>query len=173
MRYGLAGLCVGAALLLLIFIGLPLILTHPEFIHPEQAAYDARPYNELIKSAVDLGLDQSKSVFQLGLLILASLWALVFAKKDETKIVLSDTPEVAMFVTATVLLLFSGICHVLYLGHVRYFLAVGGTLLDKAKPTIPDLFAPALAGQVSAQVIFFSVGAVIALLTLVSAHRLK
>jgi hypothetical protein len=167
-RNTLASICVAAAGLLLILLGRPILFTHPE-----ELSYDTRAYNELTKNAVDLGIDQSKSLFQLGLLILGSLWALVFAKKDETKILLSDTPEVIMFVTATLLLLFSEICHLIYLGHVRYFLAVGSTFLEKENPTIPDLWASPLANQVSAQVVFFGVGALIALLTLISAHRLK
>ena len=105
--------------------------------------------------------------------MLAALWALVLAKKEETKILLSDTPEVIMFSTATVLLLFCEICQVVYLGHVRYFLSIAGALLDKEKPIIPDLFASAMASQVTAQTIFFVAGAAIALLTLISAHRLK
>jgi len=114
LRIGLATACLLVAVVVLIFWGIPAL-----FADPGALSYDSRPYNELTKSAIDLGLDQSKSLFQLGLLVLASLWALMFAKTDERTILLADTPEVVMFVTATILLLCSQICHLSYLGHVR------------------------------------------------------
>ena len=168
MRTALALICLAVGALVLIVWGAPVVFTRPG-----EVPYVSRPYNELTKAAVDLAADQSKSLFQLGLLVLAALWALVFAKKAEKTIVLADTPEVTMFVTATVLLFFSQLCHLFYLGHVRYFLSVAGAVFDKDKPIIPDLFAVALAGQVHAQVLFFAVGSAIALITLISAHRLK
>ena len=66
-----------------------------------------REFNELIKAGIQLKVEQSRSEFQLALLIMAALWALKVAKRDEAQLVLSDVPELLMFCSASLLLLIS------------------------------------------------------------------
>src|SRR5438132_13708684 len=57
-------------------------------------------YNERTKAAIDVRLDQGRSLFQLGLLVTGALWGLVIAKPDETRILLRHWPEIVRFILA-------------------------------------------------------------------------
>jgi hypothetical protein len=168
LRWTLAVTSVAAATIILSYVGYPLL-----HVHPKLSTYKDRNYNELTKTAIDLRIDQSKSLSQLNLLMLGALWALVIAKRDEARIVLSDRPELIMFVAASALLLASEVFHIFYLEYIRYFFQEAGAVYAHDAPTIPDLFASVLANQFGAQMALSITGVAMAVLTLVSAHRLK
>lgn len=128
--------------------------------------------NDLIKAAIEVRLEQTKSLFELGLLLLGALWALLIAKKDEARIVLSDRPEVGMFLCASTLLLLSLLCHLLYAQEITDILSLAGKLADE-KPSLPDIFNSNINYLFLAQCWFLVGGLVVAVLTLVSAHKLK
>src|SRR5882724_1903699 len=69
-----------------------------------RAGLEDIPYNELTKESIDLRLEFSRSLFEVGLLITAALWGLIIAKKDEAGVVLKDHQEVIMFFSASLLL---------------------------------------------------------------------
>jgi hypothetical protein len=164
IRWFLAFLSGVVTLIALGSLGTKLLL-----IDVSKLSFDDRPFNDLTNALLELKVEQTKQVFDLGLLLLGALWALIIAKKDEANIVLSDRPEMIMFVCGNAMLLASLICHVTYVGQIRNALLLGGRLSD----SIPDIFGSPLEAFFGAQVIFLAVGLTIAVLTLISAHRIK
>src|SRR5437016_4043740 len=84
--------------------------------------------NDLLKSAIQIKVEQSRSEFQLALLMLGALWALLIAKKDEANIVLSDWPELLMFGVASLLLLASCAAHFFYVDNIAYIYSLAGSV---------------------------------------------
>jgi hypothetical protein len=132
-----------------------------------------RPFNELTKAAIELRLDQAKTLTQLGLLALGALWALVISKKDEAGITLRDRPELLMFVEACLSLLLSFASYTFYATGVSDAYALAGQTCAAPPMCIPDVFDPRIDDAFRFQWWFVLLGIVIAALTLVSAHRLR
>jgi hypothetical protein len=130
-----------------------------------------KPLTDLLKAAIELKVDQSRSEFQLALLALGALWALMIAKKDEAQIVLSDAPEVIMFCASSALLVISAIFHFTYVEGIAYVFSLAGGI-DGGK-SIPDVFGSGFNNPYQLQLWSLVGGLVVALMTLVSAHRLK
>jgi hypothetical protein len=160
----LSVICVTASLA--VAIALKIRADHSKFAND-------KPYNQLTKAANDARIDQSKNMLQVGLLLLAALWALVAAKKDEVRIVLSDRPELLMFLCASALLLSSFVFHFFFVSDVVYLYSVGAQVYDKTHPSMPDMFDKNLSYSFQFQLMFLSSGFVVAVLTLISAHTLK
>jgi len=158
-----------------VFILVLLIVTAvPKYISVRRDPNVAdKPYNELIKSAVDTRIDQSKALFQVGLLMTAALWGLLIAKEQEAKLVLSDRPELWMFVCASLLLLVSFVCHISYLEVVAYFYHLGGEQYVPNNASLPDMFDPKVDFLYEHQIWFLVAGFTTAAVTLISAHQLK
>jgi hypothetical protein len=127
-------------------------------------------YGDLIKDLVDLKRDQSGKLFDVALLMLGALFALMIAKKDEARIVLTDLPEMIMFLASSVLLLASLGCDITYLRVISESLYIGGRAEQQS---MPDIFSSEFEGFYNAQIGFLCAGVIAAAVTLFSAHRLK
>jgi len=130
-------------------------------------------FNELTSESIKGRIDFSRSLFEIGLLVTGALWALVIAKHDEIGIVFADRQEVIMFVCASVLLLASLVDHSLYLNYVSRVFFYGGALFDEKSPSMPDVFDANINNFYEYQILHLALGALIAVLTLFSAHNLK
>lgn len=130
-------------------------------------------YNELISESIKGRVEFSRSLFQIGLLVTAALWALVIAKPDEIGIVFADRQEMLMFLCASLLLVGSLIDHSLYLNYVSRVFLFGGELFDKDNASIPDVFDANINNFYQYQIVHLALGAFIAVMTLFSAHNLK
>jgi hypothetical protein len=128
------------------------------------------PYSDLIEDLIETKRDQSGKLFDVALLGFGALFALMIAKKDEARIVLSDYPEIIMFVAAVALLASSLGCDMTYLGLMSDTLYTGGS---RAGDSMPDMFGSAFEEFYTAQLVFLCGGLVAAAATLISAHRLK
>jgi hypothetical protein len=130
-------------------------------------------FNELTSESIKGRVDFSRSLFEIALLVTGALWALVIAKRDEISIVFADRQEVIMFLCASALLIASLVDHSLYLNYVSRVFFYGGRLYDKENPTMPDVFDANINNFYNYQIAHLSLGAIIAILTLFSAHNLK
>ena len=131
-------------------------------------------FNELVDSAIQLKLEQSRSEFQLGLLITGALWVLVIAKKDEGRILLSDPAELTMFIFGNLLLLGSFICHIVYLERIGYIYSLAGGISDQSGlRSFPDVFSTTINNPYRLQLWYLVAGVFVAALTVISAHLLK
>jgi hypothetical protein len=72
-------------------------------------------FKENLKDALKMKQEQSRSAFQLAVVLLGALWTTLLAKKDEITFQLSDWPPTAMFMAGNVLLLTSIYFHLKYL----------------------------------------------------------
>ena len=184
--------------------------------------FDDKPFNELTKAAVDIRLEHTGNMFQIGIAILAALWGLLFVRKEEAILVFEDAPELTMSVCATILLLLSIVCHLFYTDIImdsyisardvaaqktnqqilknenekavlkaildekdkdRQYeklqaLVFGKAISDddcgkKNEDTMPDVFDPGINYLFVAQRAFLIAGILNAILTFVSAHKLK
>ncbi len=143
-------------------------------------SFDPAPYFDAKKAGIDIRVEHSKSYFEMTLLTLAALWALIVAQKDETRIRFADRPEIMMLVCASTVLLLSILWHNFYLEAVSaaYSRATDLSLLPGAPPgtkgvKMPDVFQPAIDDLFVYQARFFGCGLAMAVLTLISAHHLK
>jgi hypothetical protein len=130
-------------------------------------------FNELTSESIKGRIDFSRSLFEIGLLVTTALWALIIAKHDEIGIVFADRQEVIMFLCASLLLIGSLVDHSLYLNYVSRVFFYGGQLYDEKNPSVPDVFDNNINNFYQYQVIHLALGAVVAVLTLFSAHNLK
>ena len=130
-----------------------------------------KPLNDLIKAGIQLKVEQSRSEFQLALLTLGALWALIIAKKDEAKILLSDWPELVMFTCANALLIASCWYHVYYVENITYVYSLAGGIKDAT--SIPDVFSSGINNPYRFQWWTLIGGMGLSALTLFSAHKLK
>lgn len=135
---------------------------------------ESRAYNELTKAAIELRVDEAKSLFQLSLLVIAALWGLIIAKKDEAHLTLGDGPELTMFLCASAMLLLSLWWHISYLDSISdAYKTAGATCVTEKTQCIPDVFDTAINDLFRYQEQFLGVGSLLAVLTLFSAHQLK
>lgn len=134
------------------------------------------PYNELTNESIKGRVEFSRSLFQVGLLMTAALWGLIISKKDEAGLVLSDTPEVIMFLCGSALLILSLVDHSIYLHYISQIYANAGsalTPLTRDNPTMPDAFDPNINNFYNFQIYTLGIGLLVAAATLFSAHNLK
>jgi hypothetical protein len=128
--------------------------------------------NDATQKAVELRLSQSESLYQVAGLFLAALCGLVIAKKEDTRISLSDRPEVLMFLVASGSLLTSMVWHMFFVGRVaEAYRSVASLPSDDLQ--IPDVFRPMFSHLFVFQVRCLAYGFAASVLTLASAHLLK
>jgi len=142
---------------------------------PERTSVAAWKLNNGLQAAIDLQLTSAESLYQVALVFVAALWGLVIAKKDEAAITLGDRPEIALFVTASVLLLTSVLMYHVYIAQITEALRIAGVtaLGADAEIDIPDVFDSYYAHLFWYQRRFLIAGAVCGVLTLLSAHHLR
>lgn len=145
-----------------------------------QTSFEPAPYSDAQKAGIDIRVEHSKSYFEMTLLTLGALWALIAAKKDETRIRPVNRPEILMLLGASTVLLLSVVWHNFYLDavSVAYSRAIDLSSLPGAPPGVkgfqmPDVYQSAIDGLLGYQVKFFVFGVILAVVTLVSAHNLK
>jgi hypothetical protein len=135
-------------------------------------AFKDMKLNDLIKSALQLKIDKSRSEFQIGLLLMGALWAfLIIGKKDEAKHPLSDWPEKIMFLCANLIVLISCLFHIGYIEDIIYIYYVAGGLTDAT--SIPDVFSTMINNPYNFQYWSMLGGLVVTSLTFFSVFILK
>jgi len=164
IRYGFVAISILGVLLAI--IGYAKIYWESSYI------IDNVQLNDLIKAGVQLKVEQSRSLFQVFLLIMAVLWGLFFAKKGEKEILLSDRPELIMFYCANLLLLASAYYHIYYIENITYIYSLAGRLKGSSL-SIPDVFGSGINNPYRFQMWCLGGGTLLTLLTLFSAHKLK
>jgi hypothetical protein len=130
-----------------------------------------REFNELIKAGIQLKIEQSRSEFQLALLVMGALWTVMLAKKDEARLVLSAIPELSMFCCANLLLLASAGYHFVYVEDIAYVYSLAGKV--KGAISIPDVLGSGINDPYQFQFWSLVGGVLVTGLTLLSAHKLK
>ena len=145
-----------------------------------QTSFDPTPYFDAKKAGIDIRVEHSKSYFEMTLLTLGALWALIVGQKGEARIRLADRQEILMLSGASVALFLSVIWHNFYLDAVSaaYSRATDLSLLPGAPANVkgvkmPDVFQPAIDSLLQYQARFFVCGVALAIFTLISAHNLK
>lgn len=150
---------------------IPFIIAYVVYTSQPSTVVKDLEANDLLKSAIQIKVEQSRSEFQLALLMLGALWGLLIAKKDEANILLSDWPELLMFGVASLLLLSSCAAHFFYVDNIAYVYSLAGSVQNGK--TMPDVFTSGINNPYDAQFVFLLTGFVIGGLALWSAHRLK
>jgi hypothetical protein len=170
LRRGLAG--VSAVLSAVVFTWA--IVQRTTIESPRGELLKELPYNDATKAAVDIRVQQTNNLAEFALVALGALWALVIAKRDEASIGLRD-PELIMFLGPSCSLVLSGIWHEFYLDKLGYFYLLGAkTCFSATEKCLPDVFESKQLNMLYAfQTGFLLMGAGQALITLLSANRLK
>lgn len=163
-------------------------------------AFSTVPFSDAVKAGMDLKVQESDTLFTVGLILVGGLLGLLAAKPDEARVTLQDRPEIVMFLAAIVLVFSSMICHELYSDAVseayfrasqdRYTTADAQQLSpttkldavpsDKSDPwfiesriTIQDLRDPSIEYLLRGQLVFVIFGLLVSACTLLSARFLK
>src|SRR5438128_2176000 len=72
------------------------------------------PFNDVVKGAVQLRLDTSRSLFQVTLLIFGALWGLIVTREGLRHKVSDSKPEFILFAVANLCLLLSSYAYLRY-----------------------------------------------------------
>lgn len=136
---------------------------------------DNLPFNDVTAKSIETQLDLSKTLFEITLLMIGALWALVIAKKDEAQLVLSDWRQVVMFVSASTVLLISACSYCLYLQNVSHYFVDASVAASKGgiEPTVPDIFDQNINYLFRCQIVSLGTGIFNGTVTLISAYKLK
>ncbi|HEX3152926.1 MAG TPA: hypothetical protein VHR66_32945 [Gemmataceae bacterium] len=96
-------------------------------------------YTDQVKAAVTQKLDSSKSLLTGSLVVFGVLWGLILAKKGEGKLVVSDLPEMMLFLFANTSFAVSWYCQSEYVDAVAAVHAQAGlTYVDAKEQEIFD-----------------------------------
>lgn len=137
-------------------------------VNPDKLVFSDLPFNDLSTALVDLQVEQSRQLFELGLLFIGGLWAAVII---DGKRPLAVGAELAMFCSATVMLVMSELCHVHYLGTIYEVLHTGAVTAARShSESIPDLFDSRIEVFYVEQLSFLFAGVVLGSLTLLTAR---
>jgi hypothetical protein len=136
---------------------------------------DNLPFNEVTGKSIETQLDLSKTLFEISLLMIGALWALVIAKPGEAQLVLSDGAQVVMFLSASIVLLISACSYCLYLHNVSHYFVDAAVAASKGNldPTVPDIFDQNINYLFRCQIVSLGTGIFNGTVTLVSAYKLK
>jgi hypothetical protein len=66
-------------------------------------AFSTVPFSDAVKAGMDLKVQESDTLFTVGLILVGGLLGLLAAKPDEARVTLQDRPEIVMFLAAIVL----------------------------------------------------------------------
>ena len=143
---------------------------------PGKGAADELPFTEPLQKAIDIRLDWSGKNADIALIVLAALWGLALAGKEETRILGADWPEWLMFVSAN--LLMGGAFYV----HQKLTHNVATALADAVRivppvndepAKVPDIFGPLFQWSYTLQLWLIALGLIAGMLTFFSVHYLK
>ncbi len=167
-RYGTA---VAMVLLAIISIG----IAGWNWREYNYTSVESLPLNEATRAAVELQLEQSRTIYQICVGLLLGLWGLIIAKREDLHIAFNDLPRLLMFVASNLLLFASLWWHVLYLRALTAgYQVAGATMQSGEAPSIPDVFDPMYHGMFQFQSCFVVAGGTFGVFTLISAvnaHR--
>lgn len=125
--------------------------------------------NDHVSDAIKCRLELSTSMFQVGLLLMAGIWGLVFSDKDRAYAILTETPEILMLVMATASLASSFLSHFVFLWQM--------TSLMKAEAQfnncVPDIDNIDVSYALFSQMLTVIGGAIIAATFIASGRWLK
>lgn len=94
-------------------------------------------FNQSIKAAFEAKISASHTLFEYGIVMLVALWSLVILKENGIDIVLTDKPEIVMFVCSNILFLMFLITHHQYTDMLIDSLLYAGQSHEQ-NPYIPD-----------------------------------
>jgi hypothetical protein len=126
-------------------------------------------HKEQVTKALDMVLGSAENLRQFGLLLLGALWALLIAKRDEHHISPADLPELLMLLSAHVLIGLSFYAQWRHEQTIHDFLHLSASFGD----LLPDYRDPRVAVLLTLQFQALAGGAAAAVVTLLSAARLK
>src|SRR5207245_1594628 len=122
--------------------------------------------NELTQHAIEINIEQSRSLFQVSLLILGALWGLIVATETKARITRRDYPEIWMFVCANLLLVLSFLWHSIYLAGISDAYKVAATTCAEVSKCIPDVLDDQIHHVFKYQRAFLVAGVVVSVLSL-------
>ncbi len=151
-------------------------LIHNETLLSGNAQINAIPYNEPTKAAVAQKLEGAKGLFQITMIVMAVLWGLVIAKKDERALLFSKAhlPELLMFVFANLLFAASAFCYSSYTDAMSSVHIQGAVEIEDSKDvTIMDFREPRINNYYVWQERIWVAAMVVTGLALASAHGIR
>lgn len=131
---------------------------------------DDVPYTSLVQESLKVKQDQSRSAFQMALVLLGGVWATLLAKKDEKTFTFRDTPETLMFGCSNLLLLCSIYFHLRYLDAISKQLWMSG---KQSLSSIPDFYNSFLNNPYASQFITLTAGLICTAIHLTVIHKYK
>jgi hypothetical protein len=131
----------------------------------------SRLLDDSVKESLPIRLDASRNLFQVGLLIAGGLWALYIGKSEETKVDLSQTPEVLLFLLCNCSFLVSFASHYVYTDRLSDWINSGIPQGDAIE--IPDIDSASLVNLLDFQKWFFQLGCALALATFLGGRYLR
>lgn len=141
------------------------------------AAVETISYTDAVKAAIAQKIDSSKAIFQASLLVMAVLWGLILAKKDERKLIFTSVPEWVMFFIANACFAVSFWCYSTYMDMMAAIHTMGNTadvVHQKASDVlIYDYRDEKLSSFLKSQQYIWCLGIAVSAMVLISAHVLK
>lgn len=137
---------------------------------------DELPFTEPLQKAVEIRIEWSGKNAEIAILLIAALWGLVLAGKDEVRLSKMDRPEWLMFASANLLL------GAAFFVHQRFTNAVANALVDAVRivpggkdlsPKVPDVFGPLFQWGYTLEIWLLLLGMVAGITTLISTVYLK
>lgn len=133
--------------------------------------------DEVTTKSIDARLVLAQSLFQVALLMVGALWGIVIAKPGEIQLVFKERFEMAMFLSASVVLLTSILCYGIYLEKITEQFAEAVRARSKSpiaiSAFIPDVFDQNVNYLFVLQSVSLAGGLFNGVLTLFSTHRLR
>lgn len=143
-----------------------------------QALFDPIPFNDVVKSAIELRLETSRSLLQMCLLSFAALWGFFITKEGVPHKVSESIQEFILFAGANIAMIASMFCHVWYSITVARYQADAGVMAEQtrdggASPIIPDVFGPRINFLFDLQLWLLLTGLALVCLTAISLYFIK
>src|SRR4051794_15126311 len=136
------------------------------FLASEGVPAPKRVMDDTVKESLPIRLDGSRSMVQVGLLLAGGLWALYLGKTQETRVDLTETPELLLFLVCNACFLVSFASHYAYTGRLADWLNSG---VEKGgKLLIPDIDEERLSKLLVFQLWYFRLGCLLSLFTFLS-----
>jgi predicted small integral membrane protein len=140
------------------------------FLSQRPAVVQDVPYTDLVKESLKVRQDESRSAFQLAILLLGGIWATLLAKKDQARFTFTDKPETIMFCSSNVLLLTSVYFHLAYLDFIGRQLWMSG---QHDLKSIPDIYNSFLNNPYASQLVTLAAGLICTAIHLTAVHQFR
>ena len=141
---------------------------------PGREALTEIAFNDMVKAAIDIRLNQSQSLFQVLLLLVAALAGMIIAERAEDRIGSNDIAELIMVFCAAGLFAASIHLYLTYLSEIEVaFRSAGPTNAHDEKPMMPNVLSDQVDVLYVAQRGFLLAGALISGIALFSHRRFR